>query len=424
MGGHAAYTSREEDLGSRFHEMGLTYNWKASFDFPYMGMFLPPVRRGEAWMSFGGGSSGEVDDAANLSHSVSVERMADHSARTRREGYHVLNYFNVTEFGTDIKFPAPPRKAAKDEDLWRDPNDFLHYAIPGSILLTPEPRFTWGKAVVTDCGDPAYKKFLREQARRHVEELPESSGICIDRMDWLDRDNPRADDGLSWNKGPVRSLLNSWHHLMLEMAPIFHNARKVIFGNPLVRRPDLTRYLDGFYEEHGDFGFNMNSTAFLALRKPAAMWTRNEKTFRPDPDAYMQRNLYMGVFLTAPVPGNDHTITPRDWVDKLYLDYGPMFNALRGRKWVLAPHVIETEKPALANVFEVPSGYVVVVALAGARPSIPVTLRNLKLEGFKAETIVPGEKAWKPVPVTFSRNDAQMNVSLKRGAAVVRLVRQ
>jgi hypothetical protein len=103
----------------------------------------------------------------------------------RREGYHVLSYFNVTEFGTGIEFPAPPRKAAKDENLWRDPNDFLYHSIPGSILLRPEPRFTWGKAVVTDCGDPAYKRFLLEQARRHVEELPDSSGICIDRMDWL-----------------------------------------------------------------------------------------------------------------------------------------------------------------------------------------------------------------------------------------------
>ena len=423
LGGHAAYSSSEEDLSPKFHKMGLTHNWKASFDFPYMGMFLPPVRGGETWMSFGGGTTGDADASENRSHAVSVNRLADYSARVRRDGYHVLNYFNVTEFGTGIQFPAPPRKAAKEEDLWRDPNDFLYHSIPGSMLLRPEPRFTWGKAVVTDCGDPAYKKFLLEQARRHVEELPDSSGICIDRMDWLDMDNPRADDGLSWNKGPVRSLLNSWQDLMLEFEPIFHKANKVIFGNPMVRRPDLARYLDGFYDEHGDFGFSINTTSFLALRKPAAMWTRGEKTLGPDPDAFMQQSLYMGVFLTAPVPGNDHCLLPSPQVDKVYMDYGPMFNALRGRKWVLVPHVIETQQPALANVFEVPGGYVVVVGLAGAKRSVPVTLRNLQLKGFRAEAIAPGEKNWKAVTVNYTHDGAQVIVPVERGGGVVRFVR-
>jgi hypothetical protein len=423
IGGHAAYSSSEENLGPPFHEMGLTYNWKASFDFPYMGMFLPPVPRGATWPSFGGGSDGKVDISAGRNHPVSADRMADYSVRLRRAGYHLLNYFNVTEFGTEIEFPAPPRKAAEDGDLWRDPNDFLHYAIPGAMLRTPKPRYTWGRAVVVDCGDPAYKNFLLEQARRHVQELPDASGICIDRMDWLDMDNPNADDGLTWHDGPVRSLLNSWQDLMVELGPIFHSANKVIFGNPMVRRPDLARFLDGFYDEHGDFGFSINTTSFLALRKPATMWTRDEDQLKSHPDDFMQQRLYMGVFLTAPVPGNDHCLQPGPWVDRLYLDYGPLFSALRGRKWVLLPKVIEVEKPALANIFEVPSGYVLVIGLAGARRAIPVTLQNIEMKGFKAEVITPGEKTWKPLPVSFGRKNAHMNVPVNRGGAVVRWVR-
>ena len=138
----------------------------------------------------------------------------------------------------------------------------------------------------------------------------------------------------------------------------------------------------------------------------------------------MQRNLYMGVFLTAPVPGNDHCLLPSPWADKQYLDYGPLFKALRGRKWVLAPHVIESEKAALANVFEVPGGYVVVVALAGARSAVRLKLRNLELREFKVESIVPGETNWKSLPITTSRTTTDMDVPVKRGCAVVRFVRR
>ena len=110
-------------------------------------------------------------------------------------------------------------------------------------------------------------------------------------------------------------------------------------------------------------------------------------------------------------------------MERLYLDYGPLYSALLGCKWVLLPKVIEVEKTALANVFEVPRGYVVVIGLAGTRQSVPVTLRNIQLEGFKAETIAPGEKAWKPLPVASGQKRVQFNVPIRRGGGVVRWIR-
>ena len=81
----------------------------------------------------------------------------------------------------------------------------------------------------------------------------------------------------------------------------------------------------------GDF----NAAALQCVLKPCMVWTPSEKTLQPDPDAYFQRHLQMGAFPTAPMPENDHTITPSAWADRQYLDYGPLFNALSGRKWVL-----------------------------------------------------------------------------------------
>ena len=64
----------------------------------------------------------------------------------------------------------------------------------------------------------------------------------------------------------------------------------------------------------------------------------------PDPDAYFQRNLYMGAFVTVPFPGNDHTITPDAAIEKYYLDYGMLLNALKGREWLVG------NSPTIADI--------------------------------------------------------------------------
>ena len=74
-----------------------------------------------------------------------------------------------------------------------------------------------GRTMVVDPGDPAYQKFLLEQAQRHLDRLPDSAGICMDRMDWLRYYNFCADDGVSWIGGrPVRSLYRSWRAIDVE----------------------------------------------------------------------------------------------------------------------------------------------------------------------------------------------------------------
>ncbi len=71
--------------------MAFTVNWQASFDFPYMGMFLPPVKPDVKWKRFGNGE-------------MSVSGMNDYAGKMKEKGFYVFNYFNVTEFGTAIKY--------------------------------------------------------------------------------------------------------------------------------------------------------------------------------------------------------------------------------------------------------------------------------------------------------------------------------
>ena len=424
MAGCGAYSSHSTDVDAeRLMRMAFRINWKASFDFPYMGMFIPPVPDDETeWTDF-------------KKKATSIRRLREDIHAFTSQGFHVLNYFNVTEFGAFIKYPPPPRKAQEDVDLWKDPNDFLYYVLDGAILPkneSGEPIYSWKSCVVMDPGDPVYQQFLLDQAKRHIEAFPESSGICIDRIDWLQYFNPRFDDGLSWVDGkPARSLVVSWHEIMSKLGPMMHTNDKVIFRNSQYGRLDLMRHIDGMYDELGQIGdrqmgHSLNLCALLCVRKPVMEWTRSIPEIKNDPDNYFQRHLHMGAFLTAPVPGNDHTILPSANVDQAYYDYGPMLDALRGKRWVLEPHTIAvTDDVAKANLFEVPGGYVVPVTFGGSREQVRVVLQHLQKqpgqEAFGVEVIHPGETNWAPLKVGDKDGVVTLDVPLKRGCAMVKL---
>ena len=67
--------------------------------------------------------------------------------------------------------------------------------------------------------------------------------------------------------------------------------------------------------------------------------------------------MSLGAFPTVPMPGADHAISEDRRVDWCYLDYGPLLAAIRGKPWVLKPHIISAaNRAAHANLFEVPGG--------------------------------------------------------------------
>lgn len=417
IAGGGAYSFYEGELDvARLKEIGFHVNWKASFDFPYMGMFLPPVEDDEIWMPF------------QKRTSMSITAMADYSMRMKQAGFHVLNYFNCNEVGIGITWPPPERKAVTDSDLWKDANDFVYYGMETARLQNEDgsPIYSWEKCVVMDPGDDTYRKHLLEQARLHIRKLPDSSGICIDRLDWMALYNSSADDSVSWVDGQAsRSLLISWRKLLIEICAIMHSVGKVVFVNPVYKRIDAMRDVDGIYDEHGQYG--MNASTFMALSRPMIAWIASEDDLRPDPDAFLQRHLYMGAFLMTPFPDNDHSITPSDFAEPYYRDYAPLLEELRGRKWVLVPHVVEVvDGVAKANVFRVSDSYRVSVVFGDKVEQARVVLRNLPDlldEGIRliAEVRHPGKDRWLSIPALSGNGCVTIDVPLERGCAMIRV---
>ncbi|MCC6125518.1 MAG: NPCBM/NEW2 domain-containing protein [Pirellulales bacterium] len=419
MAGCGAYSADEREIDpERFRRMSFRINWKCSEDFPYMGMFLPPLADDDATWA----RSAETPLIPGKSPNNSFRSLNAYCKRMREQGFFVLSYFNTTEFGLNMVWPAPPRKAVEEADLWRDANDFYHAKLSTATLLSNnKPIITCYNAFVTDSGDPVYREFLLEQARRHLDRLPDSAGICIDREDWLPHYNTRADDGVSWIAGrPARSLYRSWIGTLDKLGPLMHRRGKVIFVNDTTPRIELMRQLDGFYCEYGDFSTGLNTTGLLALRKPAIAWTRSVKDLKSDPDAFFQRHLHLGVYPTAPYPYNHHSINPDPWGDQFYLDYGLLMDAMRGKKWVLAPHAVRAVGDAKVNLFEVPGGYALPVTFAGKADKVSVALRLPGLSAVKsAEVLHPGSEKSATISVTSDGADLRLEVPIVRGCAMV-----
>lgn len=416
LSGLGAYTDWPRELNTgRLRQMAFKVNWAASYDFPYMGMFLPPTGEHEPYRRIVKG---------NL---ITLAGMREAARRWREMGFPLLSYFNVTEFGAKPATPEGLDPTLGPADQWKNGNNFLFNVIPDAVLRvrTGETFGSWEGSIVTDCAGPKYREFLLDQARRHVAELPDSYGICIDRLDWLRVYNFHADDGVSWVQDrPVRSLYASWAALMERMGPVFHDAGKYIFLNVLINRTEMMRHGDAAYHEHGDWPWEVNAAALQFVYKPCLVWTHGESDLQSDPDAYFQRHLHLGIFPTAPVPGNDHTIRPSPEVDRWYLDYGPLFAAQRGKKWILVPHALAVVGDvAKANVFAVPGGYVVPVTFGGAATNATVRVRLPVASGstLVGEALHPGSEVVAPVKCTRGESGWQLDVPLQRGCATVRL---
>ncbi|MGA3267553.1 MAG: hypothetical protein ABSE16_12095 [Verrucomicrobiota bacterium] len=432
MAGCAAYSGDEEPIDvAKYKKMAFRVNWKLDDDFPYFGMFIPPVTNADEQWERSWRLEAETPDKP---HWASVRRMNDYANYLKTNGFYLLDYFSVSYF--DVR----ARPGTTGGPLWEQPRAFVATNFPNAPLRHYGGTF--------DCDDPGYQKFLLEQADRDIRWIPDSAGICIDGTLFMQETNTHADDGVSWLGGrAARSLCLSWDDLFSKLGPKMHNAGKVIFASTMFGRLDVYREIDGFYDEFGYDGRGLNSTALMGLDKPVLVWTYNESLFRPDPDAFFQRHLLMGAYPTAPYPWNNHCIVPdmnwrefyydfgslfeRDsghrWMmpEQYYIAYGPLLDAMRGKKWVLAPHCVEVAGgTAKVNLFQVPGGYAMPVCFGGKAEYADVMIRNVAgLGSYKYSAIHPGVETPASPTILFTDKDGatMVRVPLVQGCAMVTL---
>jgi hypothetical protein len=419
MAGTAAYTGEEKPVDvERLKRMAFRILWKLSDDYAYMGLFLPPLTNVDArWER----TSDQGDPPGYKPQWTSFRRLNDFARYLRENGFYLLDYFNTTEFGKSMTNVEVSPGDLQNPNLWKNPSAYLKARMPNAVIRPAAEAWQGGWAV--DPGDPAYRDYLLEQARRHLVMVPDSAGLCIDRADYLSHFNMNADDGASWHNGqPARALVQSWRELMERLGPMMHEKDKVIFCNLMDARLDLTRQLDGIYDEFGNRPAVLNGAALLCIHKPLLVWTSNDD---PLSDAFFQRHLYLGAFPTAPYPLNNHCIQPSPERDRWYLDYGPLFDLLRGKNWVLEAYCVEVAgRAAKANLFQVTGGWVAPVVFGGTNTIVTLKIHNVPglKKTTRCEIFHPGAGAPAPAWLSGTDEDLEVQVPLKRGCAMVRLL--
>jgi hypothetical protein len=430
ISGTGAYSRNWMDFDvEKYKKMAFKVNWKASHDFPYMGMFLPPVSDSVKWKGFWRNNKDPL---------ISLPLLRKYSTDMKNLGFYVLSYFNVTEFGTNIKYPNP--FLTNNTGDWKDANQYLYRHLEDAILFTPpmqkpflsrvygqtnpnEPFHTWGKAIVMDASVKSYQDHLIKMAHKHNEVIPDAYGICIDRMDWLRMYNHNRDDGVSWmGNQPVSSMYNSWHELMDTLAPIFHNNGKVIFVNNHIKRLEQLKYVDGIFDEFTYAGSSLNTIGILGINKPVLGWINRPDQFEPNPDWAMQKFIYMGVFPMAPFPSNDHSLLPNPKIDSLYLDYGPILSVLRGKKWVLESHVVEVrDSKAKTNIFKTFEGLAIPVVFAMEDQKVQIAVKKSLLgkKAFLVTAILPGDDQEIKIKYWIENDHVVFDTPVKRGCAMI-----
>lgn len=401
-------------------------NWELSVRGPYIGEFIPPVSSPtESW----------VPNLAGLQWLQSpltqdLQDWRDVLDRWESAGYENFAYFNAETFGWNItSTPLKPQYSCDDPERWRNADTYLYCDFRNAIIrdASGTPRYVWQHSALLDAADPAFAAHLLSQAHDLMTKLPQYRGIVVDSLEHFDILNPNGDDGVAWSDGkPARSLFNSWRQIEAALESELHGMGKQVWANPGPpgKRIDQLKGIDGLFSEFSDGSSFLNMDGFLGLRRPVVGWLHS--TLGSDPDAMLQHFLYMGLYPMGDAPMNDHGIQTSPSNTRYYEDYGPMFRALRGKRWDFAPKAVEvTSGQALANVFAVDGGVVVPVIEGGADTHAGLTLRGLAelspgVDLSGAEYLLPGQTHWKPLPAHTDGDTTTVDVPLARGAAMVR----
>ena len=120
LGVYTCATCDSINVSTTVRGAGATTLWDASFWWPYIGMYLPPVANATStWRSNTGGGEQKAcsahPESGGFNHGdrVSGITIATHLREMSENGITVpLSYFNLFEFGQNVVWPLPPVPAA------------------------------------------------------------------------------------------------------------------------------------------------------------------------------------------------------------------------------------------------------------------------------------------------------------------------
>ncbi len=355
---------------TRAKSIGFKTNWDLSGTWmPYDGLFLPYM---DEWPNLGPINGGLKQ------YNVTYQKMEQYYEQIQSAGFHSLSYFDIGNWGTqtNVDYKGPKQYCGTRPNQKGGPcpgpngaNAYLRDELSAALLkhgwsvgggFFNKEKHDWVGTTDMDTWEPCFEDLIVEQCARHIPKLKSFEGIAIDRLDYSEFFNFDADDNISWvpragnlpkvgtnrsytSWGKARALRLSYRHTFNRLHDVLHTAqpagkKRVILNNcNTVCRLDQMRSFDGTFSE----GAALNSVAWTGLRNPTILWTYSLAADINVLDDFFQQHLLMNVYPMAPMPLNDHSIQPGDpVVEQAYHDYGPLFDAMHGARWLLSSNPV------------------------------------------------------------------------------------
>ena len=125
MAGTGAYSGWNGPLDvPRLKQMAYSVLWEAAFDWPYMGMYFPPVDSDETWWTAGYDSGGE--HTLKLVRQVSYRQLNERARKLNSEGFYYLTYLNLAVWGwRDVFSLKLINRNLPEKYAWMDPVTYL-----------------------------------------------------------------------------------------------------------------------------------------------------------------------------------------------------------------------------------------------------------------------------------------------------------
>jgi hypothetical protein len=96
---------------------------------------------------------------------------------------------------------------------------------------------------------------------------------------------------------------------------------------------------------------------------------------------------------------------------------------MRGKRWVLTPHVVSVDhQTARVNLFKVPGGYAIPITFAGQADLVTVTMKKAPdtVEQITSITVIhPGEAKTSTLKWQTAGDQVRLAVPMRRGCAMV-----
>eukprot|EP01051_Picozoa_sp_SAG22_P007710 SAG22_NODE_552_length_9177_cov_15.661489_4_plen_490_part_00 len=382
--------------------------------YHYMGMYAPPIG-GDApgewlnrWNPFGAGGGRLTYNVSYTTGPWSVEALY---SQAQELGFATLAYCNVFEFGMNILGHASGAAVAPKPDDYRNATLYAQNHLAGSILQanwnnqdgsTAPNQGAWDGGVLMDPGREQYKNEMAQQEARRMMNIPSFQGIVVDRSDYARFYNLLHDDGVTLTPGANNqswSMKRSYLEVIEKIRGVF-GAEKVMLMNSLgYSSLSMMPSYDGTFSE----GRAINAVGILGAGGMVnIMWTSNNLECCPNEpfaDQYFQQRLYMGVYPMAPLPAADHCIGYNKTIVPWFVNYGPLYKALAGKTFNLAPHAVSVVAgAATSNAFLNNGSYIYPIAMATSK-EVTLQLEAVDTAVVRFEFSLPGPTAgeWRPV---------------------------